>query len=138
MAKSSLSGSRLRRPEDSAVTTFPIWSYELLIDNFVTSVDLKRLAQDLCDTTKKKQDIQQLVTRYAYAFKQELDRQTAHATLYNSFQSSNNIWYGATKIAYTLFLKPLGDNITAIYENLFYLATLPLIYGRCQKGKKRD
>ncbi|TMP26682.1 hypothetical protein CWB99_17630 [Pseudoalteromonas rubra] len=85
MAKSSLSGSHLRRPEDSAVTTFPTWSYELLIDNFVTSVDLQGLAHYLCDPTKKKQDRQRQVTRYAYAFQQELDRQTAHATLYNSF-----------------------------------------------------
>lgn len=85
MAKSSLSGSRLNQTEQSTVTAFPVWVFELVIDNIVMSVDLQRLTHHLCDPSNPKKNRQQQVTRYAHAFKQALDRKTAHATLHNSF-----------------------------------------------------
>lgn len=85
MAKSSLSGSRLKLPKQDSISTLPSWKYELTIDNITVSVDLQRLTHHLCAPSNPKKDRQHHIARYAYAFKQELKRKAAHATLYSSF-----------------------------------------------------
>lgn len=85
MAKSNLSGHRLQHAEQDTVALFPTWEYELVIDNIVILIDLQRLIYHLCDPINNKEDRQQQIARYAHTFRQEMDRKTAHATLYNSF-----------------------------------------------------
>lgn len=85
MAKSSLSGSRLQYSTNDAIAELPTWQFELVINNITTSVDLHRLTYYLCEKSPAKIDRKNLIARYAKRFKQEFDRNVAHATLYNSF-----------------------------------------------------
>ena len=85
MAISNLSGSRLKLVVQDTVAAFPVWNYELVIDNIIVSVDIQRLTYHLCELTLPKKDRLKQITRYAHSFKQELERKTAHATLYNNF-----------------------------------------------------
>lgn len=85
MTKSNLSGIRLLHVNQDSVAVFPTWEYELVIDNLAVSVDLQRLMNHQCDPSEKKVDRQQQIVRYAQTFRHEMDRKSAHATLYNNF-----------------------------------------------------
>ncbi|HEI4548908.1 TPA: hypothetical protein SI909_004893, partial [Salmonella enterica] len=85
MTKSNLSGIRLLHVNQDTVEVFPTWEYKLVIDNMAVSVDLQRLMNHQCEPSKKKVDRQQQIARYAQTFRHEMDRKSAHATLYNNF-----------------------------------------------------
>ncbi|MDV5246782.1 hypothetical protein [Shewanella xiamenensis] len=85
MAKSNLSGPRLQQVDQDTVAVFPMWEYELIIDNIVIQIDLQRLVFHLCESTNNRQDRQLQINSYAQAFKLALERKTAQPTLYNSF-----------------------------------------------------
>lgn len=84
MAKSKLIGSELKQDKDE-IANFPVWEYKLLINNIETSINLKALNHKFCKVSTYEKDRLHQIINYAHSFKNELDRGTSHATVYNNF-----------------------------------------------------